>query len=125
MKTLKSIALGTIAGTVLSLLGVALVAGAWLLLTGHVAVLQTVLLIGVLNGAVVGAVGVTVRGLTAGAERIAVAVLVSVAVAALCVMLGSYEGSMVPVAIYALAIVNGLLIARATAGLARNAYRTA
>jgi hypothetical protein len=71
-----------------------------------------------ISGALLGATGVTLSYLTSGRERYVLVLLIGLVIAALAVMIGHYgNGSLIPVGIYVLAIVNGLLTSRATAAL--------
>ncbi len=120
MSTVKVIILGTIVGVFLSVLSLISAYAAAMLLTGML-VIPTVLAISTLaNGAVLGVVSVSLSYLTAGYERSFLILLVSLAIAALTVMLGNYgNGSLLPLGIYTLAIVNSLLISPVTAALTR------
>ncbi len=120
MSTVKVIILGTIVGMILSVLSLGSAYVAVLLLTGII-VLPTVMVMSTLaNGAILGTVGVSLSYLTTGYERSLLILLVSLAIAALTVMLGHYgNGSLLPLGIYTLAVVNSLLISPVTAVLTR------
>lgn len=82
-------------------------------------------MITLLSGALLGVVSVGLGYLTAGIERSVLVVLISVAVAALVVLVGGYgNGSILPVGIYGLAVVNSLMISRVTSVLGEPANQS-
>lgn len=118
MSTLKVIVLGTLIGVVISILTLGLALTGMLLLTGQVAIIESMVFPALINGALLGATGVTLSYLTSGRERYVLVLLIGLVIAALAVMIGRYgNGSLIPVGIYVLAMVNGLLTSRATAAL--------
>ncbi len=118
MSTLKVIVLGTLIGVVISILTLGLALAGMLLLTGQVAIIESMVFPALINGALLGATGVTLSYLTSGRERYVLVLLIGLVIAALAVMIGRYgNGSLIPVGIYVLAMVNGLLTSRATAAL--------
>jgi hypothetical protein len=118
MSTLKVIVLGTLIGVVISILTLGLALAGMLLLTGQVAIIESMVFPALINGALLGATGVTLSYLTSGRERYVLVLLIGLVIAALAVMVGRYgNGSLIPVGIYVLAMVNGLLTSRATAAL--------
>jgi len=125
MSTVKVIILGTMVGVILSILSLSFAYAGAMLLTGALAI-PTVLAVSTLaNGAILGIVSVSLSYLTSGYERSGLILLISLAVASLTVMLGHYgNGSLLPLGIYALAIMNSLLISRVTAVLTRRKHPT-
>lgn len=118
MSTLKVIVLGTLIGVAISILTLGLALAGMLLLTGQVAIIESMVFPALINGALLGATGVTLSYLTSGRERYVLVLLIGLVIAALAVMIGRYgNGSLIPVGIYVLAMVNGLLTSRATAAL--------
>jgi len=118
MSTTKIIVLGTLTGVVISILTLGLALAGMLLLTGKVAIIDSVVLSTLVNGTLSGATSVTLSYLTNGRERYVLVLLIGLVIAALAVMVGRYgNGSLIPVGIYVLAIVNSLLTSRATAAL--------
>ena len=124
MRPVTRIVLGIMIGVFLSLitLSVAL-AGARVLLDlatiGRTAAAATLL-----SGALLGAVSVGLGYLTVGRERNVLVLLIGLGIAALAVMLGRYgNGSVLPLGIYSLAVVNSLVIARATTVLVHHSPR--
>jgi len=119
MSTKKIIVLGTLIGFFLSTLTLGATLAGSLLLTGGQATIPGLLaLLTLINGTVLGLTSVSVSYLTTGRERSVLILLIGLATAALSVMVGRYEdGSLLPLGIYALAILNSQLISRVTAAL--------
>jgi hypothetical protein len=120
MNTVKVIIMGTLVGGILSILSLGAAYAGVLLLTEAMAI-PTVLTISTLaNGVILGTVGVSLSFLSTGLERSGLIILISLAVASVTVMLGSYgNGSLLPLGIYTMAILNSLLISPVTAVLTR------
>jgi hypothetical protein len=132
MNRIKAILIGTIIGTLVSLTGAALSAAFWPVLAGqlHVpghwdgTVTATLLTFCLIQGAVIGSLNGGLRLALGNLEQVVVSVLLSLAIGAVRVMAGSFGSqSLLPIAIYGLAFVNGgvtavtlLLILRRTAG---------
>lgn len=132
MNRIKAILIGTITGTCVSLASTALAAVAWISLAEQVhapglwdgtvtlTLLSFCLVQGIVIGSLNGGLGLALGGL----EQVVISVLLSLAVGAIRVMVGGFDTqSLLPVAIYGLAFVNGgvtavalLLILRRTAG---------
>jgi len=124
MSTATRIVLGIVAGVVLSLMTLAAAAAGVRLLAGLVTISRPAAVITLLCGAVLGAVGVGLGYLTAGKERSLLVILIGLALAALAVMVGGYgNGSLLPLGIYVLAVVNSLMISRVTAVLVHHSQR--
>ncbi len=118
MRSLKSLIMGIVAGMVLSTLSLIIPYAGHLLVVGRPGLPTAVVISGLAGGIIAGAAGMALARLTSGRERAVLVLLISTAVASLAVYLGRYaNGSLVPPAIYGLALGNGLLIARVTAGL--------
>ena len=118
MNTVTRLLLGIVAGVLLTLLTLVLALAGARVLIGLAMINGIVALATLLSGALLGAVGVGLGYLTAGRERSVLVLLIGLAIAALAVMLGGYgNGSVLPLGIYGLAVVNSLLIARVTAVL--------
>ena len=121
MSTVMRIVLGIVVGVLLSLMTMVIALAGLRVVTGLAVVSTVAAVISMLGGAVLGAVGVALGHLTAGRERSMLVLLIGLALAALAVMLGRYgDGSMYPLGIYSLAVVNSLMISRATSVLAHN-----
>lgn len=118
MRSLRIFLLGTAAGVMLSLLNLIITYAGQLVLIGRPGLPLALIVSGVAVGIVAGGAGVAVSRLSAGGERVLLVLLISAAVASIAVYSGGYgNGSRIPVAIYALALLNGLLIAGVTARL--------
>lgn len=121
MSTVRVIILGTIVGVIVSVLSLGAAYTVASILTGTLALPVILAASTLVNGAILGTVSMSLSYLTGGHERTVLIILISLAVAALTVMLGHYgNGSLLPLGIYTLAIVNSLLISRVTAVLARH-----
>jgi uncharacterized membrane protein len=107
--------MGTIIGISVGTISLAM-AYAGLVIGGVSDRLPAAILVSTLAGSVIaGALCVALGYLLTHHERLLVAPLVSIAVASLVVLPGNYgNGSLVPPAIYGLAIINGLIIALVT-----------
>lgn len=116
MRSWKQLALGIIIGIITSLVSIALVITGWQLFNPQPAYAGVILLLGLLSGAVLGLVCVSLKALTHGREHRIVGMLLSIALAAGIVLVGRYpNGSWLPIAIYATAVLNGLMIPQLTA----------
>jgi hypothetical protein len=120
MNRIKAILIGTITGTIIGLASTVLAAAAWLLLAGQIAapghwdgtVTITLLSFCLVQGAIIGSLNGSFGPALGNLEQIAVSVLLSLSLGAVRVMLGGFDGqSLLPVAIYGLAFVNGGLTA--------------
>ena len=125
MSTVTRIVLGIVVGILLSLMTLAAALASVRLLIGVTTTSGTVTVIALLSGALLGAVSVVLGYLTAGRERSVLVLLIGLAIAALAVMLGGYgNGSIFPLGIYSLAVVNSLMRSRVTAVLSHHSHRT-
>lgn len=125
MSTVTRIVMGIVVGVLLSLMTLAFALAGVKFLAGATTIGGLVTVFALLSGAVLGAVGVVLGYLTAGRERSVLVLLIGLAIAALTVMLGGYgNGSVMPLGIYSLAVVNSLMISRVTAVLVHPSYRT-
>jgi hypothetical protein len=112
-------------GILLSLMTLAVALAGVKFLVEVTAISGAVTVIALLSGALLGAVSVVLGYLTAGRERSVLVLLIGLSIAALTVMLGSYgNGSILPLGIYSLAVVNSLMISRVTAVLIHHSHRT-
>lgn len=113
MRSLLSAILGTIIGIVVGACSL-LIAYSGLILSGTGGALPPALIISALAGsALAGAGGVILGCLLTNRERTLLAPLITVAVASLIVLPGSYSnGSPIPPLIYGMALLNGLIVAR-------------
>ena len=120
MSTLKVIILGTVVGLILSILSLGSTYTVAFVIIGT-NVIPSILAISTLaNGVILGTVGISLSYLTSGLERSGLMVLIGLAVASFTIMLGSYgNGSLLPLGIYFLAVVNSLLISRVTGVITR------
>lgn len=108
MNSVKATLMGILTGIILGALSVAL--GGQRLLAGSASVVGLLVAISVLHGALAGGVSSLCR-IFSSVERYALSVLVNVALAALVVIVGQFgSGSLAPLLIYALAVINGLLV---------------
>jgi hypothetical protein len=108
--------MGTIAGVMLSLLSLILTSAGHLIIMGRPGLPPAVIAAGLTGGLIAGASAVALSSLCTGRERAILVILISTAVASLAVYVGGYSNrSLVPPAIYGLALLNGLLIAKVTA----------
>jgi len=118
MSTRKTIVLGTLVGFILSSLTLGAAFAVSLILNGQATISGLFALSTLINGTVLGLAGVSLSYLTTGRERNVLILLIGIATAALSVMVGSYDdGSLLPLGIYALAIMNSQMISRVTAAL--------
>lgn len=118
MRSLRIFLMGTAAGVALSLLNLILTYAGQLVLVGQPGLPLALVVSGVAVGIIAGGAGMALSRLTVGGERVLLVLLISAAVASVAVYSGGYgNGSRIPVAIYGLALLNGLLIAAATARL--------
>ena len=131
MNRIKAILIGTITGTVVGLTSTVITAVVWPLLAdllnvpGHwdATVTITLLLFGLVQGAIIGSVNGGLCQALCNLEQVVISVLLSLALGAIRVIVGSFGSqSLLPVAIFGLAFVNGgvtaiilLLILRRTA----------
>lgn len=116
MRSWKQLALGTIIGILTSLVSSALVVVGWKLFNPQPILAEVILLLGLLSGAVLGLLCISLKGLTRGREHRIVGLLLSFAIAVAVVLVGRYpNGSWLPIAIYATAVLNGLIIPKITA----------
>ncbi len=120
MRTIKSTILGIGAGALSIIVSLSLVCGGWVLLSGQLAELGKIIPVGLLHGLLLSGLSITLYPLVKGYEYRVVGVLVSIALAATFVLVGQFpNGSPVPVALYALALLNGLIAPPVTAGLSQ------
>lgn len=133
MNRIKALLIGTITGTVMGLISTVLAAASWLLLNEQLGVpglwdgtvTVTLLSFALVQGAVIGGLNGGLSSMLGSLEQVVVSVLLSLALGAVRVIPGGFDGqSLLPVAIYGLAFVNGgvtavtlLLILRRTAGI--------
>lgn len=118
MRSLRTVILGTGAGVALGAISLMLVHAGLSLSGGRVALPPAVMLSAVGGGALAGTVGVVLGCLVTRRERTILSTLVTLALAAAVVLGGHYaNGSLVPVAIYGLALVNGPIVARVVSPL--------
>ncbi len=116
MRSWKQLALGTTIGIFTSLVSIALVIAGWQLFNPQPMLAEVILLLGLLSGAILGPLCVSLKALTHGREHRIVGLLLSIAIAAGIVLVGRYpNGSWLPLAIYATAILNGVMIPQITA----------
>lgn len=107
----KTIVMGTISGFIVGLLSAAVFVASASLLAGIAGLTGIVTLFGMANGAVVGGIN-GLRGFLTRGERWALGVALSMATAALTVLIGQFAaGSLTPLAIYGLGLLNAVLIA--------------
>jgi hypothetical protein len=125
MSTVTRIVLGIVVGILLSLMTLAAGLASVKLLAGVTTISGTMTAIALLSGAFLGAVSVVLGYITTGKEHSVLVLLISLAVAALTVMFGRFgNGSLFPLGIYSLAVVNSLMISRVTAVLVHHSHRT-
>ncbi|NCF66669.1 MAG: hypothetical protein GWP61_11890 [Chloroflexi bacterium] len=125
MSTVKVIVMGTLIGVTISVLTILVVLAGLMFLTQKATPIIIVALLAILNGAFLGTTSASLGYLTTGRERYVLVLLIELAIAALAVLIGRYgNGSLIPVGIYALAILNSLLISRATAKLKLRSNKT-
>lgn len=112
MRSLRTTVLGIIIGILVGT-GSLAIAYAGLIFSETASTLPIAIVVSTLAGsAVAGVICIALGYLLTGRERSIVAPLVTVAVASLVVLPGNYvNGSLVPPAIYGLALLNGLIIA--------------
>lgn len=124
MSTVMRMVLGIVIGVLLSLMSLAIALAGVRAAAGLSELSIPIAVICLLSGAVLGAVGVALGYLTAGRERSMLVLLIGLACAALTVMLGQYgNGSLLPLGIYSMAVVNSLTISRVTAVLVNDSSR--
>lgn len=113
MRSLKKTALGTIVGIMVGVLTLA-IAYIGLIFSDVSNQLPTALVVSTLAGSTAaGSICIALGYLLTHRERSLLAPLVTVAVASLVVLPGNYvNGSLVPPAMYGLAVLNGLIIAQ-------------
>ena len=125
MRSLRTTVLGTIVGIVVGAVSLT-IAYAGLVFSEAAHYLPMAIVVSTLAGSTVaGLICIALGYLLTGRERTIVAPLVTVAVASLVVLPGNYvNGSLVPPAIYGMALLNGLIIALVISPLcAANANR--
>ncbi len=124
MRPVTRIVLGIMVGVFLSLITLSVALAGARVLLGLATIGRTAAAVALLSGALLGAVSVGLGYLTVGRERSVLVLLVGLGIAALAVMLGHYgNGSVLPLGIYSLAVVNSLMIARVTAVLVHHSPR--
>lgn len=124
MRAIRNVLLGAFAGTVIGTLTLILLYASFFLASARANVPQALVVSTVAGSAGAGVFGVAIGCLVSSRERSIVAVLLAVAVAALFVLPGGYgNNSYVPPAMFAMAIVNGLLVSRAIRPLCAHDYR--
>jgi len=113
MRSRTAVVLGTIVGLIVGT--VSLLVAYYGIMSGGASALPLPLIVSaVAGGTAAGAAGVLVGCLLTSRERTLVTPLISVAIAAIIVLPGNYSnGSLVPPVIYGMALINGLIIARA------------
>ncbi len=120
MRSLRIALLGTGIGLAVGSLSVAVAYAGVALSSGRTALPLAMVVSAAAGGAAAGAGCVAPGCLLTGRERSFLAVLITAAVASLIVLPGSYaNGSPVPPLIYAMAVLNGLMAARAVGPLCR------
>lgn len=126
MNSLRGIIAGTFVGSIVGIFSLA-IAYAGLSISGTGAVLPTaVVLSAVMSSAAAGSSGVILGCLLTSLERSATTALISLAVAALIILPGDYaNSSLLPVFVYAMAVANGLIVARAVGPLCSQPAGTA
>lgn len=114
MSSLRALTIGTIIGTIVGILSLA-IAYAALSISGVQGILpKAVILSAIVGSAASGSSGVILGCLLTTRERSITAALISLAVAALILLPGNYaDVSLLPALVYAMAIMNGLVVARA------------
>jgi len=118
MRSLRTIIKGMIVGLMLSTVNLGITYAGKSLIAGRPGLPLALIIAGLAMGLVAGAAAVVMGHLSAGRERMILVLLVNMAVASLAVYLGGYgNGSLVPPAIYGLALINGLLISAASSPL--------
>ncbi len=125
MRTVARFILGMLLGVLVSLMTLGIAQIGINLFTGLETLGRTIVVVGLLSGALLGAVSVGLSYLTVGIERILVVMLIGLSIAALAVIVGQYgNGSYLPLGIYGIAVVNGLTIARVTSVLGHPVNQT-
>ncbi len=125
MRSAIRIVLGIMVGVLLSLMTLIVAQAGASALLGPAAFGRAVMVSVLLSGALLGAASVGLGYLTAGIERSVLVLLIGLGLAALVVLLGRYgNGSILPLGIYSLAVVNSLTIARVTAVLNHQGSRS-
>ena len=118
MRTVNRMILGIVIGVLASLITLAVAQIGVNLLTGVTTIGRTVTLITLLSGSLLGVISVGLGYFTAGMERSALVLLIGLVIAALAVLGGGYgNGSILPLGIYGLVMINSLMISRVTAVL--------
>mgnify|MGYP001821834233 FL=1 len=114
MSLLRALIIGTVIGTIVGVLSLA-IAHAGLSINGTGTALPTaVILSAVIGSAAAGSSGVILGYLLTNLERSATTALISLAVASLILLPGEYaNSSLLPALVYAMALANGLIVARA------------
>ena len=123
MSSLRVIVMGTVVGAMVGVISLA-IAYAGLSISGARAILPMAIVVSAVVGSTAaGFTGAILGYLLTRLERSATGALISVAVAALIVLPGNYaNSSLVPVLIYVMAIVNGLIVAWAIGALCSQAF---
>ncbi len=115
MSTAYRLVMGIVIGILASLMTLAIAQIGVNLLLGVATIGKTVAIVTMLSGALLGVISVGLGYLTAGMEQKALVVLIGLILAALAVIGGKYgNGSIVPLGIYGLVMMNCLLICRMT-----------
>jgi hypothetical protein len=116
MNRIKAMMMGMLTGTLIGLTTTALAAAAWLFLAGRLnapghwdgTVTITLLSFSLLQGLVIGGLNGSLCPALGNRELVAVSVLLSLALGAIRVMVSGFGNqSLLPVAIYGLAFING------------------
>ena len=130
MNRIKVIFLGAITGMGIGLLNAILAVLGWLILASLVsgfgswttAVSNTLLLFCLIQGLIVGAINACLCLALVKHEQIIVSILLSLAIGAARIMIGGYANdSLLPIAIYSLSCLNGLVAATIIMPLSRRA----
>lgn len=125
MRPLKSVTKGIVVGLMVGMLSL-IIAYTGLVLNGGPNDLPMAIVVSALGGSMAAGVLCTTSSyLVTGRERSILAPLVTVAVASLAVLPGNYvNGSLIPPAIYGMALVNGLIVALVIGPLCASGVRS-
>ena len=119
MRSLRTSILGTVVGMVVGIMSI-VIAYAGLSFSGerNVILPAAIIVSALLGSSVAGAICVALRCLVTRREQSVVAPLLTVAIASLVVLPGNYvNGSPIPPMMYGMALLNGLIVARAISPL--------
>ena len=114
MSSLRALTIGTIIGTIVGGLSLAIPYVGLSISAGRTTLPTAVMLSAVMGSAVAGSSSVILGCLLSSLERSMATILITLAVAALIVLPGDYaNSSLLPAFVYAMAVANGLIVARA------------